>query len=759
MPEAARTSDPPFTPRVRLFTERVQVDMGSYYAPDFQEVEAPAIQLTFDYGAGGGASRTEADAEAEARARFVLESLGALELACAEHVEAPPGSAADYLVRLDGDVHARCGFAAYAVPQLRDLGWQVEVDPGYRWQVLDQGVVPWYASLEPDEEADWFSLELGVEHDGQRINLLPTLLDLLRSGPRSLAGLLRKRRCVAIPVGERGFLALPPERLRLLAEVLLELYGEARLHEDRLRVPAACVGALARLERALEEPGRRRGRRRLRWRGATDALARAQAAAATPAPVRPPEGLRAELRPYQREGVAWLQHLTKNGVGGILADDMGLGKTPQTIAHLLLEHNAGGTRDPSLVVVPTSLVGNWRRELRRFAPGLWVTVYHGARRRRSLRLLPGSDVVITTYPVLTRDRELLAAQPFHLVILDEAQAIKNNRSQTHRAVCALEARHRLCLTGTPMENNLGEIWSLFDFVMPGFLGDRQQFGERFAQPIETGGDEPSLRALRRRVAPFILRREKERVARELPAKTEIVRPVEISGRQRELYESIRIAAHAQVRHAIAERGMARSTVAILDALMKLRQVCCDPRLVRMNAARAVTGSAKLELLFDLLPRQLEQGRRVLLFSQFTSMLALIGEELRRRGIRHVTLTGATRDRQARLDEFQHGFADLFLISLKAGGTGLNLTRADTVIHYDPWWNPAAQAQATDRAHRIGQTRPVFVYNLIVAGSVEERMLQLQRRKRTLAQSLLGGSGSFRDLTQTEVDSLFSPLGT
>ena len=342
-------------------------------------------------------------------------------------------------------------------------------------------------------------------------------------------------------------------------------------------------------------------------------------------------------------------------------------------------------------------------------------------------------------------------------MLDEAQAIKNSRSQTHRAVRALEAKHRLCLTGTPLENNLGEIWSLFNFLMPGFLGDRVQFGERFAQPIETSGDEDALRALRRRVAPFILRRTKDRVARELPGKTEIVRPVELSGRQRELYESIRIAAHAKVRHAIAERGMARSTVAILDALMKLRQVCCDPRLVRMNAARAVTRSAKFELLFDLLPRQLEQGRRVLLFSQFTSMLALISERLHELGLRHSTLTGSTRDRQACLDEFNHGFTDLFLISLKAGGTGMNLTRADTVIHYDPWWNPAAQAQATDRAHRIGQTRPVFVYNLIVAGSVEERMLQLQQRKRTLAQGLLGGSGAFRDLTQGEVDNLFSPL--
>ena len=739
-----------FTPRVRLFAERVQVDRGGYFAPEIEEVEAPVLRLSFDYQPGAAP-----DLQGEARTRYLLESLGAVELGCAEHIEAPPGSEANYLVCPERDLHAVCAFSAYALPQLRELGVQVEVDPDYPWQALDPAA-PWYASLEPEEDPDWFSLELGVEIDGQRLNLLPTLLELIRQSP-SLTALRRAgagQRCVALPVGGRRYLAIPPERLRILAEVLVELYGG---RTDRLRVSAAQAAALARLERAFDD-GRPRSRRpRLRWRGATDELERARAVSAPAAPVRPPEGLRAELRPYQREGAAWLQHLRQHGVGGVLADDMGLGKTVQVIAHLLLEHTSGRSSHPSLVVVPTSLIGNWRRELARFAPGLWVTAYHGAKRRRLWRLLPGSDVVLTSYPILARDRERLAGQPFHLLVLDEAQTIKNNRSQIHRAARSLTARHRLCLTGTPMENHLGEIWSLFEFLMPGHLGDRQQFGERYCQPIEGEGDEQALRALRSRVAPFILRRTKDQVARELPAKTEIVRAVELEGEQRELYESIRIAAHTQVREAIAERGMARSTVAILDALLKLRQVCCDPRLVPMDAARDVDRSAKHELLFELLPRQLEQGRRILLFSQFTSMLALIAEGLRERGIRHEVLTGATTERQRPIDAFNAGLAEVFLISLKAGGTGLNLTRADTVIHYDPWWNPAAQAQATDRAHRIGQTRPVFVYNLIAAGSVEERMLQLQRRKRTLAQSLLSGSGSFRDLTQNEVDSLFRPL--
>jgi SNF2 family DNA or RNA helicase len=264
--------------------------------------------------------------------------------------------------------------------------------------------------------------------------------------------------------------------------------------------------------------------------------------------------------------------------------------------------------------------------------------------------------------------------------------------------------------------------------------------------------------LRRVVGPFILRRTKEEVATDLPPKTQIVRPVALGGAQRQLYENIRVAAHEDVRAAIRKKGLSGSTVAILDALMKLRQVCCDPRLVRVSAARGVTGSSKLELFHELLEQQLAEGRRVLVFSQFTSMLAIISSGLAARGIEHLALTGATQDRQAKVDAFQRGLADVFLISLKAGGTGLNLTRADTVIHYDPWWNPSAQAQATDRAHRIGQTRPVFAYQLIAAGSVEERMLELQQKKLALAQGVLGSAdASGPRLTEQDVSGLFSPL--
>ncbi|PIE19170.1 MAG: DNA helicase [Proteobacteria bacterium] len=795
---ASAVGEPHVTPCVRLFCETLRIDVGHLGMLQWDEVKAPALALSFDYA---GARRVAAsdddtvvcirggevlrrDRQAESHARYVLESLGALDVACAEHLELPARSPADYVARVEDDVHGKCSFSAYALPQLRALGWQVVVDADYPWQVVNEGgASPWYASLEPDESADWFDFELGVEVDGERMNLLPALLEMLE-GAGSLEAALRRRRLVAVQARDNRFVTLSPKRLRPLIEVLLELYSGDTLRAGGggARIPALGIHDLSRLDEAftsgdlddeadetfgaeLEQAqgGVGRRQRRLRWCGSgAEELTRAQALLARPQTSGSPRGLRATLRPYQQEGLDWLQHLRRVGVGGILADDMGLGKTLQTIAHLLREHgperpaDSEGAKYPSVVIAPTSLVTNWMRELARFAPDLWAVAYHGAKRDKTRPLLPHVDVVITTYPIVQRDLELLQRQSFHLLILDEAQTIKNATSQIHRAVKLLRAEVRVCLSGTPLENHLGELWSLFDFLMPRFLGDKASFTERYRRPIEQQGDEERMEMLRQRVAPLILRRTKEQVATELPEKTEIVRAVELDGDQRELYESIRIAAHAQVRRAIAERGLARSQVAILGALMKLRQVCCDPRLVKMEAAREVQESAKYDLFFELLEGQLAQRRRVLVFSQFTSMLALLSEGLAEREVQHSCLTGSTHDRQVPIESFTKGLVDVLLISLKAGGTGLNLTRADTVIHYDPWWNPAAQAQATDRAYRIGQTRQVFAYNLIIAGSVEERMLQLQQRKRALADGLLGG-GSLAEISERELDDLFGPL--
>ena len=452
--------------------------------------------------------------------------------------------------------------------------------------------------------------------------------------------------------------------------------------------------------------------------------------------VAAPKGFALDLRPYQLDGLAWLQHLRKHELGGILADDMGLGKTAQTLAHLLTEKRGRRLGKPALVVLPTSLVFNWQREAERFAPDLKVLSLRGAGRAEAFAKIPAHDVCLTTYPLLWRDREQLAAHEYHSLILDEAQTVKNAASQAAQVVRTLKAKHRLCLTGTPLENHLGELWSQFDFLLPGFLGDQKDFTARWRTPVEKHGDTVRRDLLARRIAPFILRRRKEQVATELPPKTIVVRSVELEGRQRDLYETVRASMDKRVRDEIAARGFARSQIVILDALLKLRQVCCDPRVIKTDAAAKVKERAKLDLLMDMLPELVEEGRKVLLFSQFTGMLSLIAAELTTRRIDYVTLTGDTQDREAPIRQFQDGEVPVFLISLKAGGVGLNLTAADTVIHYDPWWNPAVENQATDRAHRLGQKKAVFVYKLVVAGSIEEKILGLQEKKAELAAGIL-----------------------
>ncbi|MEM9073882.1 MAG: DEAD/DEAH box helicase [Myxococcota bacterium] len=763
---AEHTESLDVVPCIRLFGEQVMIDREGYGA-NFVEVEAPLVQLSFEYptlrqrvrasdpqerfyaASAGGVRAVHRNRSAELDARRVLESFGALDVECLDSVGVPPDVDADYMVRVDADVHDCCAFTAYAVPQLRRLGWKVELDDKYPFQVVG-GEPSYYANIEPDEERpDWFALELGVEVSGKRVSLMPVLLDLLDGGAQTLAGLRRGvQKLYALPVSETQHVAIQQERLRTLLRVLIELYeGQG----EGVFFPLQRAGALEALgevfgeeELTVDDPSRVRTR-----------SARTQVSRTTKAPE--PVGLKATLRPYQSEGLGWLQALREGGFGGILADDMGLGKTLQTIAHLTTEKADGRMDRPTLVVAPTSLMGNWAREIQKFAPCLNVVPYHGPRRAAQRSKIATADVVLTSYPILIRDEEL-AAQLWHFVVLDEAHTIKNRRSRVHQAAKALEARHRLCLTGTPVENHLGELWSLFDFLEPGLLGSELRFRTWFRTPIERYGDDERLLALRDIVAPYILRRVKKEVATELPPKTRLLKPVELSGKQRELYESIRLSAHAKVRNTIKKRGLAASTVPILDALMKLRQLCCDPRLVKMDAARFVRQSAKYEALFELVEQQLDGGHRILIFSQFTSMLRLISAGLKEKKRRHFMLTGATKNRQQLCDRFEAGEADVFLISLKAGGVGLNLVSADTVIHYDPWWNPQAQEQATDRAYRIGQTRPVFVYDLFVAGSVEERMLQLQQRKRRLADAILAGQlPADERLSEADVEVLFAPL--
>lgn len=479
-----------------------------------------------------------------------------------------------------------------------------------------------------------------------------------------------------------------------------------------------------------------------------------------------PVGLKATLRTYQHQGLNWLQFLREYQLNGILADDMGLGKTIQTLAHLLIEKQQGRLTKPVLIVAPTSVIFNWANEIDKFTPQLSYQVLHGSKRKNNFACLENPeeletkvDIIITSYALITKDLEYYTEQKYYYLILDEAHYIKNTKTKLYQAFLSLKAQHKLCLTGTPMENHLGEFWAQFNFLLPGFLGGQRQFTKLFRTPIEKHGELERKQLLNQRIKPFILRRTKDKIATELPPKTEIIQKLRIEGKQAELYESVRLAMDSRLKDIIADKGLKRSQIEVLDALLKLRQVCNHPKLLKLEGAKRVNQSAKLEYLMETLPEQIDEGRRILIFSQFTSMLSLIEAELIEAGIGYVKLTGSTTKRQEVVDKFQRGEVPVFLISLRAGGVGLNLTAADTVIHFDPWWNPAVENQATDRAYRIGQDKPVFVYKLIIENSIEEKIQKIQQNKAELAKALLSEEVSDNKLSLTDdiLGSLLSPL--
>ena len=639
---------------------------------------------------------------------------------------------------------------------LAEKGWELQIDEGFGFDLTP--VEDWYATVDEAPERDWFDLELGIIVNGQHLSLLPILLNLMRShsdilNPEKLA---RRRddelilvNIPANPASGHGPLqvALPYGRLKPVLATLDEFYlGEP--DATSLRIKSADAPRLNALD-ALP----------LRWEGGEQIRGFAQRLRDIKNfSVEAPEGLNANLRPYQLEGLSWMQSLRQLEVGGVLADDMGLGKTLQTLAHILCEKNAGRLDRPAMIVMPTSLIPNWLDEAAHFTPQLKVLALYGATRKKYFAHLNDYDVILTTYALLPKDIEHLAKLPLHLLVLDEAQYIKNPGSKATQAACELVARQRLCLSGTPLENHLGELWSLFHFLLPGWLGDVKTFNRDYRVPIERQGSNERLQHLNARIKPFLLRRTKEQVATELPPKTEIIHWVDLNEAQRDVYEAMRLAMDKKVRDEITRKGVGRSQIIILEALLKLRQVCCDLRLVSDTPPKKGSTSGKLDSLMLMLEELFAEGRRILLFSQFTSMLGLIEAELKKRKVPYAILTGQTRDRRTPVRDFQSGKLQIFLISLKAGGVGLNLTEADTVIHYDPWWNPAAENQATDRAYRIGQEKPVFVYKMIARGTVEEKIQHLQQEKSDLAAGVLDGrvAGDWK-LQDDDIDALFAPL--
>jgi superfamily II DNA or RNA helicase len=618
----------------------------------------------------------------------------------------------------------------------------------------------------PRRQGGWL-LTLGVEVDGEALDLAPMLADLLRRDRRWLD--LHQLRAIdpasvivlKAPGGRR--IEAPAGPLKAIVAHLLDLLTAPRRREGPLRVARADGARLLALQDGLAQAGTTGAPPPWALPDVAELSPRAphdRSKAGPPPPVAAPASLCLTLRPYQLEGLAWLQHLRAQDMGGVLADDMGLGKTAQTLAHLLTEQAAGRLDRPALVVMPTSLLFGWRDEAARIAPSLRCLIWHGAGRARQLPAIADHDLVLTTYPVLWRDIDRLAAERFHFVVLDEAQWVKNAGSRAAAAVRRLDTRHRLCLSGTPLENHLGELWALFDFLMPGFLGDAREFRRAWRDPIERNGETVRAELLALRLRPHVLRRRKAEVARELPPRIEVLERLPVGARQKSLYETVRLAADKQVRQALARQGFDGAQIAILDALLKLRQVCADPRLVADIGAGQSPG-AKLVWLRENVPEMVDEGRRLLIFSQFTSLLDLVRGALDEAGVPMLHLTGETpaAARAEAVAAFQAGQAPVMLISLRAGGVGLTLTAADTVVLLDPWWNPAVENQATDRAHRLGQTRTVTVYRLVLAGSIEERILALQARKQALADVVLGAPSQAGATPWDEADlaALMAPL--
>jgi superfamily II DNA or RNA helicase len=678
-------------------------------APLFQPGSGPRDVLLVRNGERGYVRRALTSEPARARAM-----LAGLPLEAAE--EGPP-----YCYRI-GDPDAALPLVA-ALQEPRP-GLEVEWLDGR--PAISRGVGPEALRVHVERRRDWFGIAGDLKVETGRLELA-VLLDAAR----------RQQRFVRID--ERRWLELTEVlRQRLEAVADQTFIGRQHLELSPGAVPAirALADAGAQVDAAPD------------WQRLTERLASSIALAP-----RPPATLAATLRDYQLEGHAWLSRVAAWGAGACLADDMGLGKTIQAIAVLLDRARQG----PALVLAPTSVAFNWAQELERFAPTLTPVLY-GAEPDRAARLarLRKKDVVIVSYGLLVRDIDELARRSFATLVIDEAQALKNAATHRARAARRLDAAFRIALSGTPFENHLGELWSVFAIVFPGLLGSWEQFRERFAAPIERSKDPDARAALSRVLRPFLLRRTKQEVARELPARTEIEVPVVLSSDERALYEDARLAAVAALdRQGKGVRDEQRR-FQVLAALTRLRLLASHPRLYD---GRSAVASSKMRRLLELLDELRSEGHRTLVFSQFTSHLALVQRELDRAGYSSLYLDGATPAplRAKRIAAFQAGETDAFLISLKAGGTGINLTAADYVIHLDPWWNPAVEDQATDRVHRIGQTRPVTVYRLIARGTIEEQIVRLHADKRALVASVLDGTGAAARLTTQDLLQLLAQV--
>jgi superfamily II DNA or RNA helicase len=632
-------------------------------------------------------------------------------------------------------------FLGSQVPALRRLGWRVELEGriGGFMESMDFAT-PVVRINYRDEQAGWFEVGFDFE-DGRGQRLTPAEIQraLLKGDSFIDRG--------------AGRVLLDAKAIDSMMEVFRDCSSGEGSQPGVFRMPSvyasyvkASLDALDGVD--VEAPPD--------WRN--NAERQARIVAVEPVPL--PESLDTILRPYQKEGVTWLRFLEVNTFGGILADEMGLGKTLQTLVWLQMERHHPTVRGkPALIVCPTSLVTNWAEEAQRFVPGMKVLPLSGSDRHSKWGDLPQSDLVVTSYALLRRDVAHYLEHEFSVLVLDEAQHIKNRSTQNAIVAKEVRACHKLVLTGTPIENSVSDLWSIMDFLMPHYLGSHESFRRNCELPIAGGGPEAEQAQwrLRRKLQPFLLRRLKVEVARDLPPRIERIASCSLSADQKAVYKQLLDSSRNRLSNLVAKQGLQRSRMEVLKTLLRLRQVCCHLDLLRMEGLKSEAPSAKMELFFELLDEALDGGHRVLVFSQFVSMLTILRKQMDQRQIPYCYLDGATQDRMSVVHKFNTDRKiPVFLISLKAGGTGLNLTGADMVIHFDPWWNPAVENQATDRAHRIGQKRTVYSVKLITKGTVEEKVLALQRQKKAVIDATLtSGEGVLNAMNWDDIQELLT----
>jgi len=711
--DVAEDVEPKFVLTVEGTPERVKAKLAARYGPTVTVPVSPSAQhLGYASGAGADGRRLFLRQEVKERAAGrLLSEAGFRHDPATEAYEAVGDAALDFWAKGKSALPKEWDMFAAAPPKVRI---RPRVKPRIRVNM---------------SAVNWFELDADFVTDDQSVDLGAVRM-WLDSG----------RRYVALADGT--FAEADLGELKVAADLLEE--AGAMPGKKTTRLPLFHAPALDLLGGLSDVEIDAKARRAMQELKEIDGIPK----------VKPPSTLEGTLRHYQEAGLSWLWFLYRHGLSGVLADDMGLGKTVQALT-LLLKAKEEGSK-PSMVIAPTSVLANWEREIQRFAPTLTTVMWHGQDRREKAEALKGVDVVLTSYSLIRRDVKELEGLEYRLVVLDEAQNIKNADSATAQACKVLKADSRLALTGTPLENRLSELWSQFDFLMPGFLGSADAFHDRFEHPIMVQGDMEVRDRLKRRIHPFVLRRLKTEVAKDLPPKTETVTFCEMEPGQAALYREVLEESKKKVYEHIDKMGFNRSRVSILAALMRLRQVCCDPRLLKLPPGTMLPPSAKLQRFAELVDDLVAEGHRALVFSQFTEMLSILTAQADEKKLGYMYLDGRTKDRMSKVDQFNDPSGPpLFFISLKAGGTGLNLTAADYVIHYDPWWNPAVEDQATDRTHRIGQTRAVFSYKLITKGTVEEKILALQQRKRELAAGVLGTDAEVgKALTETDVEELF-----